>query len=993
MSEKLAHYSFLPYVRLGLSATIQETDHLGLGISSTKERVSVTVEARVNGTRYGELSKRVLLVGPGDITGIQSKAIVRSFPRNGTRNFEPNYLPFVEFYEEDFLWRYTPARANGDKLRPWLHLLILKDGEFERETALSGPLPSLKLTGQGLPLAFPDPGESWAWAHVHVHEDLDPDDKGSVAAAVANLNDAVTANPNSACCRLLSTRRLEPQTRYTAFLVPAFETGRRAGLGEATDTTEAQKASYGGTDPASRYPFYYSFAFQTGERGDFETLVEELVPRVMDHDVGRQPMDIQDPGYEVSYTSGDGTVMLEGALRTPDRESTVPLSFTGASALADELKSVLDLEKTLTSESHSAGGTRSHKAADPLLHEVFGVAHPSHSDRDPVIMPPLYGRWHAQVEAVDDPLPADLTKLNWLNQLNLDPTLRAAAGLGAEVVRKNQEAYMDRCWEQIGEVLEANRRLRQAQLAKEAGGALYRKHLKDQSDERILSLASRYQSRVLQDSETVWQKTVESALPVAAQSDAFRRIVRPSGPVMKRIQPSSALSEHTDLIGGLARKTYTVPVESRDLSQQNTFSRSRTRYLFYYTGSRTVSSTNRFALTEPGETRLVSSNQEGLNFKSAASPFYGYLDTSRWMAAPALPSLNVGNSADALRAKLNPELAILTRIPSEIQLGNAPLVVGTRIETIMACPKLFTPAYEDLVKLSAEYMLPNLELIPDDTLSLLEVNPPFIESFLAGMNHEMMRELLWREFPTDQRGTVFQYFWDGTDFSGEGMTEAERQTKLQDIKEMHQWSSSAQIGENGPQGANSSEAKLVLVIRGELLRRYPNTMIYATKAKWQTVEREIGGRMRNVIDRSLPRELTETVKMPLFTAQIKPDITLIGFDLTAEEAHGMRKSGSRWRKFRPGWFFVLEERAGEIRFGLDEPESQPSRAPASYQELNWGHVDTGSGHVDLGSADNLTKVSGEPVKWGRNAANMAYILYQDPVRVAVHAADMIEYKN
>ena len=31
---------------------------------------------------------------------------------------------------------------------------------------------------------------------------------------------------------------------------------------------------------------------------------------------------------------------------------------------------------------------------------------------------------------------------------------------------------------------------------------------------------------------------------------------------------------------------------------------------------------------------------------------------------------------------------------------------------------------------------------------------------MVGLNHEFARELLWREFPTDQRGSYFRQFWD-----------------------------------------------------------------------------------------------------------------------------------------------------------------------------------------------------------------------------------------
>jgi hypothetical protein len=43
-----------------------------------------------------------------------------------------------------------------------------------------------------------------------------------------------------------------------------------------------------------------------------------------------------------------------------------------------------------------------------------------------------------------------------------------AANFGTEVVQQNQEAYMRAAWEQIGEVLAANRRIRFAQYARYA---------------------------------------------------------------------------------------------------------------------------------------------------------------------------------------------------------------------------------------------------------------------------------------------------------------------------------------------------------------------------------------------------------------------------------------------------------------------------------------------------------------------------------------------
>src|SRR5205085_8317576 len=83
------------------------------------------------------------------------------------------------------------------------------------------------------------------------------------------------------------------------------------------------------------------------------------------------------------------------------------------------------------------------------------------SDGDPIVAPPIYGRWHAArkkafLRAGDS---TDVTKpLSdfWLDQLNLDPRHRTAAGLGARVAGDQQEAFMAAAWRQVGAVEKAN---------------------------------------------------------------------------------------------------------------------------------------------------------------------------------------------------------------------------------------------------------------------------------------------------------------------------------------------------------------------------------------------------------------------------------------------------------------------------------------------------------------------------------------------------------
>ena len=114
----------------------------------------------------------IALYGPGDILGIDPRAIIRTEPRAGVSNFESNYLAAIDFYDEDFPWRYTPAPAAGLQLSPWIALIVLKQTEFaEGKNIANRPLPFITITD---PTRSADCGELWAWAHVHFNQGLSP---------------------------------------------------------------------------------------------------------------------------------------------------------------------------------------------------------------------------------------------------------------------------------------------------------------------------------------------------------------------------------------------------------------------------------------------------------------------------------------------------------------------------------------------------------------------------------------------------------------------------------------------------------------------------------------------------------------------------------------------------------------------------------------------------------------------------------------------------
>ena len=128
------------------------------------------------------ISQNIALYGPGDIVGFDcASECVRTEPRNWITNFESNYLAAIDFYDEDFPWRYTPAApdSTGLQLRPWIALIVLKESEFqEGKNTADRPLPYIDRRRRQA--VFPPADELWAWAHVHFNQSFsgDPNDAG-----------------------------------------------------------------------------------------------------------------------------------------------------------------------------------------------------------------------------------------------------------------------------------------------------------------------------------------------------------------------------------------------------------------------------------------------------------------------------------------------------------------------------------------------------------------------------------------------------------------------------------------------------------------------------------------------------------------------------------------------------------------------------------------------------------------------------------------------
>src|ERR671914_412308 len=93
------------------------------GVAETADGGAVQVQFKVNAE---DVTMPIRLLGPGSVTGIDRKQVIRMEPRPGTTDFTPYNFPAVEFDRPDFPWLFSPSKRDGDdRIRPWLCLVVI----------------------------------------------------------------------------------------------------------------------------------------------------------------------------------------------------------------------------------------------------------------------------------------------------------------------------------------------------------------------------------------------------------------------------------------------------------------------------------------------------------------------------------------------------------------------------------------------------------------------------------------------------------------------------------------------------------------------------------------------------------------------------------------------------------------------------------------------------------------------------------------------------
>jgi hypothetical protein len=992
----------------------------------------------------GVVSVSLPLYGPRDIKGPE-RVVIRTWPRanvfEAEPNYfplsanvfeaEPNYFPLIELDPADLPWRYTPARAAPtDRLRPWLCLVVLRDDEIANYTAPTADRPNgvvTVTTGAALPLL----DQSWAWAHVQV--------SGQVAVDPATILDLLKNEPHRIIARLLCPRRLDERTMYTGFLVPALEPARLAGLGQKVDNAiDGLAPAWTAAAANIQLPAYYQWRFQTGGAGDFESLIRRVQPRPMPKAVGSRPMDVASPGLGLPAAART-PLSVEAALRALTSEGT---TWTDA----DRSQWVQAIENVVNRPARLLATPNAERTVAPPLYGRW------YAGQDTLDVAANRSWWFADLNAdprnrvaagigtfliqqsQQQFLAGAWAQVEGIRAANA--SLRQAQLAREAAVRLYERHVVPRPVEQllmftapVHPRIPTSPRTVAAVLRESPAsvGVLtpaWRRIARPRGPlgQRLASTGQPSGPTLL---ERLNQGTLRAAPPPPVPSQMVTPARAGHGLLPPWITPQfiarltgllrlnlfqllfvlllalvlfligAAVLAVVVAVGAIALKIFGQTLLRSQIAQD--LSRREAVRSGTLTATQILQAPPRpsFVPAEFGGANVpptpspqvgATEHPAATRFRTAAAAAFDKIQTSP-AAGPVFRSADFGMLRTKIVATLDPRTTVAASYRQRLALG--PGVVWDPpdpLEPVMPAPVFTEPMYRPLYRLSADWILPGLDQVPQDTVSLVRTNERFVEAYMVGANHEMARTLLFNEYPTDQRGTYFRQFWDSSPHLPPLGQTLDSET-LKDIKPIDTWGKSAALGENSSRTPAAGADFLVLLLRSELLGRYPNTVVYAARAKWNA--------------RGM-REVDDTLEStPQFQGNLGAGVGFWGFALTAAEARGGDRPADD-----PGWFFIFQEPPTEPRCGLEPAVGFGGPAPDKWAHLSWGHLAADADalkamtYIDLNAAlpDTRSIVDPKHAVWhadagtgatGARASDLAYITYRTPIRVAVHASQLI----
>ena len=271
---------------------------------------------------------------------------------------------------------------------------------------------------------------------------------------------------------------------------------------------------------------------------------------------------------------------------------------------------------------------------------------------------------------------------------------------------------------------------------------------------------------------------------------------------------------------------------------------------------------------------------------------------------------------------------------------------------VTLAPSFPQAAVDSLVTVAPELLLPGLDAVPANTVTLATTDQRFVEAFLLGMNHELDRELRWRGYPTVPGSTYFRRFWDTRPRPG-----GHRRHR----------------GTGPPDSALGSHAPANSVDRfGDRGGHRPG----GPRRSGAPLPGHRGD--RNPARRRRPRHRPDRGTLTVLRGTLDPDVLYAGFAFPPTQA--------------ANFAYVLTQQPGAPRFGLDEQSDVDAASVAVRNDLAWSQlgadvrIATAAGPL---AGRTLTDGGTASAVWGRNSADMAWLTRQAPIRLVMLGPELL----
>jgi hypothetical protein len=842
----------------------------------------------------------VFFPAASDVVRIDPEQIRHLAPKPSTPDAETTKFVHVDFHKPDYPWRLTPrpVAAGAGGLPPWIVLLVGTTDELVVEGGFVTRLEDEVLIAHNLE------NNSHLWAHVQTEGDV-------------------------AISRLLSPRTLVALRHHTAVIVHAFTAAGDPMWQGTRRNFEALHA-------------LFSWDFQAGEEGDFETLATALRLRPSGG------LGIAQLRYRRPVTNVDVKLTLGGAITSLKAHPSEP----------DQVKAARDDLDSLN---------------DMLEDETPPDIIPPPPTRDIMQLPKYGGLWKEETDA-----------LQWGKSLNDDPRHRGVAGLGLWMGIVEQEALMDAAIKQAGALQDAAHRVGHLAFGLDAAARLWQRRLSDAPELQLRVFGpamgrmfadggGTVLDRVTSASSTLDREIFSSAAQRLLRNGTARARFSGGGRIDRRgvlaaanqppekVEKAPAGLPHVDAV---AQEFGERPLEQALGLPE--FDGRLEAILERFDGRRAAPEMIRHFVE-------VVDGEFGLQCIDFIEQFFGelqppvaFLDHETMLAAierclgsrlpresqeaglqAALPRPETADGRQSI--KLDGLAKAVAGVIDPTQ-ENPPAWVRVRSTikgidlTTLAPPEapigLDYPTWTLVNRHEREWLLPGAGSIPPHSIVSLQTNPTFIDAFMVGINTQFLGEMRWRNLPAPRVSTPLRMFW--------GYVNHETGKREADIRPIADWPSRP-FGEAGADdvgdlshqaikpGDTTGKQDLVIAFRTALFRRYPSTLVYLVRPLPGDDVDTLLKAPPNFADAPTAREHRRYFG-PIFFGEMEPDLVFFAFDVDPQTLDQ--------------FWLVLDEPPSELRFRND-------------RGLNW----LNSAEFAKGTIDLPTRVAISGVELERQGQN------------------------